>query len=215
MTSLELIIGNKNYSSWSLRPWIALKIMDIPFKETMAQLTFENHNQHLLEHSPSRKVPVLKDDDLAIWDSLAILEYIAEQFPDKRLWPAARAKRALARSISNQMHSGFGDLRNECPMNMRRTPGAIDVSKGVKRDVAQIEEIWRSALEQSSGPFLFGDFTIADAMFAPIVNRFTVYELTTDRTALFYCQTIMALPAWKEWALAANNETWVIDNAEV
>ncbi len=215
MASLELIIGNKNYSSWSMRPWIAMKMLDVPFAETMARLDFENHNQHLRDYSPSAKVPVLKNGDEVIWDSLAILEYVAELFPQKRFWPNDQAKRARARSISSQMHSGFADLRNECPMNMRRAPRAIEISKGVKRDVAQIEGLWRAALEQSRGPFLFGDFTIADAMFAPVVNRFLTYELSSDPLARTYSDAITALPAWQEWATAAREEKWTIDYAEV
>ncbi len=215
MPSLELIIGNKNYSSWSMRPWLAMKVMRVPFLETLVKLDVENHCDDLIEYSPSKKVPVLKHGTLTVWDSLAILEYLAEQNADKAFWPADSAKRARARSISNQMHAGFTDLRNECPMNMRRKPGTIDVCAGVKRDVAQIEALWRAALEISHGPFLFGDFSIADAMYAPIVNRLQVYKLTSDQTALAYCDTITALPAWKEWAASAHNEQWSIDHAEI
>ncbi len=215
MTSMELIIGNKNYSSWSLRPWIAMKVLQVPFMETLVKLDVENHCKDLIEHSPSKKVPVLNHGDLTVWDSLAILEYVAEQYPDKAFWPIDPAARALARSISNQMHSSFTDLRNECPMNMRRPPAAIEISNGVKRDVEQIETIWRSALETSGGPFLFGDFTIADAMYAPVVNRFLVYELSSDPAALTYSDTVTALPSWQEWAASARSEQWTIDHAEV
>ncbi len=215
MSSFELIIGNKNYSSWSLRPWIGLKVMDIPFRETIVPLDFANNNAHLLEYSPSKKVPVLKHEDLIVWDSLAILEYAAEQFPDKGFWPEKSDQRARARSISCQMHSGFPDLRNECPMNMRRVPGSIPLGEGTKNDITQIEALWCSALEKSGGPFLFGEFTIADAMFAPVVNRFLIYNLSQDDTALSYCASMTALVAWKEWAASASREKWVIDYAEV
>ena len=215
MSSLELIIGNKNYSSWSFRPWIAMKVMQVPFMETLVKLDFDNHCDDLIEHSPSKKVPVLKHEKLTVWDSLAILEYVAEQYPDKAFWPTDSAERAYARSISNQMHSSFTDLRNACPMNMRRAPRAIEISNGVKRDVTQIEALWRAALEKSGGPFLLGDFTIADAMYAPIVNRLHVYKLSSDPTALTYGDTIIALPAWQEWAASARQEKWTIDHAEI
>ncbi|MCP4934345.1 MAG: glutathione S-transferase family protein [bacterium] len=215
MPPLELIIGNKNYSSWSLRPWIAMKVLQVPFNEKLVRLYMQNHCDDLIEHSPSKKVPVLKHGDLIIWDSLAILEYVAEQNSDKAFWPSDRAKRAHARSISNQMHAGFPYLRNECPMNMRRSPGTIKVSNGVKQDVTQIEALWRAALEKSGGPFLFGDFTIADAMYAPVVNRLQVYKLSSDQAALTYCNTITALPVWQEWATSAREEKWSIDHAEL
>lgn len=215
MSSLELIIGNQNYSSWSLRPWIALKVADIPFVDTKVPLDFENGNQHLLDYSPSGKVPVLNHGNLTVCDSLAILEYLADLYPAKNLWPSDPSKRALARALSCQMHSGFPDLRNECPMNMRRTPGAIKISDGAKNDVKQIEALWGKALKESGGPFLFGDFSIADAMFAPVVNRFLIYELSSDETSLAYCNTLTALPAWTEWDKAARNEDWVIKYAEL
>lgn len=215
MSTFELIIGNKNYSSWSLRPWIAMKTMQVPFSETLVKLNFDNGNIDLLKHSPSQKVPVLKHGELTVWDSLAILEYVAELSPEKAFWPTDPSKRAIARSISCQMHSGFADLRNECPMNMRRKPSDLEISDEAKRDVSQIEALWRSALDASGGPFLFGEFSIADAMFAPVVNRFLIFELTKDATALSYCNNMTALPAWQEWASAAANEEWVLDYAEI
>ena len=214
MPSFELIIGNKNYSSWSLRPWIAMKTMQVPFNETLVQLDFDSDNIELLKYSPSQKVPVLKHGELTVWDSLAILEYVAELSPEKAFWPKDPSARAIARAISCQMHSGFADLRNECPMNMRRKPQAIELSDGAKRDVAQIEDLWRTALNASDGTFLFGEFSIADAMFAPVVNRFLIYELSQDETALSYCKTMTSLPAWQEWAASGVNEKWILDYAE-
>lgn len=217
--SLTLVIGNKTYSSWSFRPWIAMSVAGIPFEEIVVPLPDEKHgggmDPELLKHSPSGRVPVLKDGDLTIWESMAILEYLAESFPDRELWPADKAARAIARAVSNEMHAGFTALRSTCHMNMRRTPSALDVSEAVRRDVVRIVEIWQEMLERSGGPFLFGEFSIADAMYAPVVNRFHVYQLTGDTTARAYMDRMMALNAWRQWEDAARAEPWVIESEEI
>ena len=215
MTALELIIGNKKYSSWSMRPWLAMKVKNVEFTETLSQFDIPNNSAHFAEFSPSKKVPVLKHGALTVWDSLAILEYVAELYPDKNWWPADQQKRAHARAVSNEMHSGFPDLRNECPMNMARTPSAIKLTDDARRDIARVETIWRTCLADSGGPFLFGDFTIADAMFAPVVNRFEIYQLATTPAAEQYMQTIQALPAWREWAQAGIDEPWICEHVEI
>lgn len=215
----ELVIGNKNYSSWSFRPWLAMTVAEIPFAERLVRL---NHNavpngpsnRDLLDHSPAGKVPVLKADGLIVWDSLAILEFLAEEHPEKQLWPEKAEVRARARSVSAEMHSGFAALRRECPMNMRREVRAIDVSPAASGDVGRISDIWREALDASGGPFLFGAFTIADAMYAPVVNRLRIYDLADDPAVRGYMDTMEALPAWQAWAEAGRAEPWIIEPDE-
>jgi glutathione S-transferase len=211
MSDYELFIGNKNYSSWSLRPWIALKHKDIPFQETLVPFDFENGNPEFAAFSPTGKVPVLKDGHLTVWDSLAILEYLADCCPDKGLWPEDKAQRAWARSISAEMHSGFSALRSECSMNMQRPAAPKPVSEAVKTDVTRIVTIWKECLEASGGPFLFGDFTIADAMYAPVVSRLETFQLSADPMVRKYSEAITATPAWKAWEEAALKETWVVE----
>jgi len=210
MPDLQLFIGNKNYSSWSFRPWIALTQKDIAFRETLVPFDFENGNPDFAAFSPSRKVPVLKDGDLTVWDSLAILEYVAELYPEAGLWPEKSADRARARAVSAEMHSGFADLRGACPMNMRNRSGLSDFSAGVKADVARIVDIWQDCLDRSGGPFLFGDFTIADAMYAPVVSRFTTYPLTTAAVADAYRVTLTGTSAWQAWEAEAVKEPWQV-----
>jgi len=211
----ELFIGNKNYSSWSFRPWIALRHKNIPFRETLVPFDFENGNPDLAAFSPSMKVPVLKDGDLTVWDSLAILEYVAECFPDKGLWPQERAARAFARSISAEMHSGFGALRDACPMNMRRPVETLGVSDAVKADVRRILSIWSECLATSGGPFLFGDFTVADAMYAPVVSRFATYSLSDDPVFARYHAAMAGTEAWLAWEAEALKETWIVAVDEI
>ncbi len=215
MSGLHLIIGNKNYSSWSFRPWLAMKVAGIPFHETLSPFDEANHNRHFSEFSPSKKVPVLQHDDMTVWESLAILEYLADLYPDKHLWPEDTRRRAWARAISHEMHGGFGMLRSVCPMNMRRVPRAIQVCDTVKGDIARIESIWAECLEVSGGPFLFGSFCNADAMYAPIVNRLCIYELDGSETVQSYSEAMTALPAWEEWKQAAVAEPWIVEEDEV
>jgi glutathione S-transferase len=212
---LHLLIANKNYSSWSFRPWLAMKASGIVFRETVAPFDEPNHNLHFLEFSPSKKVPALKHGDLTIWESLAIMEYVADLHPEANLWPSDIAERGKARAVAHEMHGGFGALRSECPMNMRRTVGAIEVSDQVRADVSRIEQIWDECLQASGGPFLYGSFTNADAMYGPVINRLEVYELSDADHVLAYGKTMKALPSWQEWDAASRAEPWVVEEEEV
>jgi glutathione S-transferase len=215
--TLKLVVGNKNYSSWSMRPWLALRASDIPFEEIFIPLyTGEADKKRLLGFTPSGKVPVLVDGDVTIWDSLAIIEYLAERFPERRLWPRDPALRAHARSISAEMHSGFAALRNECGMNLHRPVGSIELSAAAGADVARIQEIWGDCRERhgKSGAFLFGAFGAADAMFAPVVHRFRTYAIAVKPQVRSYMETMMALPAFREWTEAGLAETLIIEKFE-
>ncbi len=215
MPNLKLIIGNKKYSSWSMRPWIALKVKDIDFDEELSQFDMTTMHAHFWKFSPTKKVPVLIHEDQTIWDSLSILEYLAELFPNKNLWPTDRQQRAHARSLSNEMHAGFTALRNECPMNMSREPAVIELTNEAKADINRIETIWADCLETYGGPFLFGDFSIADAMYAPVVNRVEIYRLSDVPAVRNYSKAIKSLPAWKDWETAGKAEPWVCENVEI
>ncbi|MGA2995214.1 glutathione S-transferase family protein [Bradyrhizobium sp.] len=215
--TLKLVIGNKNYSSWSMRPWLALRAGNIPFEEAVIPLyTGAADKQRILDVSRSGKVPILVDGDVTVWDSLAIIEYIAERFPEKRLWPEHPADRAHARSVCAEMHSGFAALRNECGMNLHRPVGAIELSADARANVARIEEIWGECRDRhaQSGPFLFGDFGAADAMFAPVVHRFRTYAVAVTKETQRYMETMMAFPAFAEWTKAGLAETMVIEKFE-
>lgn len=213
MAKPHLIVGNKNYSSWSFRPWFAMKVAGIPFTEEVIALDQPGTKRAILSHSGAGRVPVLHHGKTTVWESLAILEYLAETFPEANLWPRAKGARAVARSISNEMHAGFMGLRSTCPMNMRRPRGKVALSDQVKADVARIEALWKGCREThgKGGKFLFGRFSNADAMYAPVVNRFDVYELSSTRPTRAYMETIMALPAWSEWKRAGEAEPWVIE----
>jgi len=214
---LKLVIGNKNYSSWSMRPWLALRASNIPFEEIFIPLyTGQADKDRLLSFSRSGKVPALIDDDLTIWDSLAIIEYLAERFPEAKLWPQDRAARAHARSVSAEMHSGFLPLRNECGMNLHRPVGSIALSEDARANIARVEEIWSDCRERygRQGPFLFGAFSGADAMYAPVVHRFRTYAVKVGPIVRAYMETMMALPAFKEWTEAGLEETIIIDKFE-
>lgn len=214
MSDLHLYIANKNYSSWSLRPWLLMKVKGIEFKETLSPFDEPNHNQHFLEFSPSKKVPVLHVNSQIIWESLAICECLADLYPEAGLWPADSMDRAKARSLSTEMVSGFSHLRAECPMNMRREHYAISVSDGVRKDVQRIEAIWSECLQSYGGPFLFGEFSIVDAMFAPVVNRLQIYCLSEAPAVLKYREAMHALPAWQEWEAAGRAEPWIVEEDE-
>lgn len=212
MSRLTLFIANKTYSSWSFRPWLAMRMAEIDFDEELIPFSAGGSNPAFRAFSPTGKVPVLRDGDLVIWETLAILEYLAETHP--ALWPADVSARARARAISSEMHAGFQALRNECPMNMRRPRRAISVSAAAQADVVRITEIWTSALAQSGGPFLYGEFSAADAMFAPVVNRVDVYALTEDADVLAYMERVKVLPPYLEWAEASRDEPWVVPEEE-
>lgn len=211
MSALTLVIGNKAYSSWSLRPWLLMKQAGIEFEEIRVSLYAADAKQQLLRHSPSGKVPVLKDDGLTVWDSLAICEYLAEKYPQRHLWPEQAGARALARAISAEMHSGFANLRSKMPMNVRRQlPGRAGEPE-VAADIARIEAIWNDCRMRhgAHGPFLFGTFCIADAMYAPVASRLRTYGVTVAGAAGQYAQALLALPAMQEWIAAAHAETEV------
>jgi len=207
MTKPTLVIGNKNYSSWSLRPWLAMKQLSLDFDEVRIALYKSESPEKIRQYSPSGKVPVLIHDTLTVWDSLAICEYLAEQFPTLHWWPEDRTARAIARSISAEMHSGFQHLRQSMPMNCReRLPGK-GVTPEVQADIERITAIWRECRQQfGSSGLLFGEFTIADAMFAPIVTRFITYDVQLDSVSRAYAEKILALPAMQEWMKAAEAE---------
>jgi glutathione S-transferase len=208
MPNLVLVIGNKAYSSWSLRPWLLMRQAGIAFEELRLSLYTEGAKQKILQYSPTGKVPVLRDGGLTIWDSLAICEYLAEKHPEKQLWPADVAARALARAISAEMHSGFTNLRSQMPMNVRRQiPGRAKTPEAVA-EIARIEAIWNDCRSHHGkrGPFLFGAFSIADAMYAPVVSRLHTYGVTLAEKAGEYAGAIHALPAMQEWIAGAHAE---------
>lgn len=208
MSPLTLVIGNKNYSSWSLRPWLAMKQAGLDFAEVRIPLDTPETRSQILQYSPTGRVPVLIHDDLTVWDSLAICEYLAEQFVGRWL-PEGREARAIARSVSAEMHSGFSHLRQHMPMDCRaRLPGQ-GRAPGVQSDIDRITEIWQTCRQQfgASGDFLFGQFTIADAMYAPVVSRFVTYGVELNEIAQAYADVIWALPAMQEWLTAAAAES--------
>lgn len=219
MSDLTLFIGNKNYSSWSLRPWLLLKRAGIPFEEVLIPLDQPTTRADILRHSPSGKVPCLKDGETAIWETLAIAEYAAELKPEAQLWPADREVRAIARAVSNEMHAGFATLRANMPMNIRSSFPGRNMTPAVQEDVNRITAIWRDCRRrygEASGdrPFLFGAFTIADAMYAPVVTRFQTYGVDVDENARAYMAAIQGMPEMIEWTEAAKREPWIIPDSE-
>jgi glutathione S-transferase len=215
--SLQLIIGNKNYSSWSFRPWIAMKVAGIPFDEEVISLDAADFKARVTRISGTGKVPALADGQAQVWESLAILEYLAEKFPNARLWPADPAARAHARAIAAEMHAGFVPLRRLLPMNMWRPVQKRDLTPEVQSNVRRIEAMWTDCRTRfgASGPFLFGAFGAADAMYAPVVSRFHTYAVEVNAVARAYMDAVMALPAWGEWRAAALKEPWVLAEDEV
>jgi glutathione S-transferase len=213
---LKLVIANKAYSSWSLRPWILLAHFKIPFEEIVVPLDLPDTRKRILKHAPTAKCPSLHDGPISVWESLAIVEYIAEKYPDKAIWPKAKAARAHARSLSSEMHAGFQALRQHCPTNFRRPVRKIELTEAVEADVARIEEAWAHTRRTygKAGPFLFGRFSAADAMFAPVVNRLHVYDVKVKKATRDYMNAVMALPAWKAWINDAEAEEWRIEKYE-
>jgi glutathione S-transferase len=214
---LTLIIGNKNYSSWSLRPWIAMKVAGIAFAETVISLDAPDFKARVGAVSGTGKVPVLSDGNIHVWESLAILEYLAEKFPDAGLWPADTAARAHARAIANEMHGGFLPLRRLLPMNMWRPVIKRHLTPEAVANVARIEAMWADCHARfgTGGPFLFGGFGAADAMYAPVVARLHTYGVAVSADTRAYMDAVMALPAWHEWYAAALKEPWVLAEDEV
>jgi glutathione S-transferase len=214
---LRLVLGNKNYSSWSLRPWFAMKTVGIPFEDTVISLDDPNFKTRVAELSPAGKVPVLLDGELRVWESLAILEYLADKFPDAGVWPADAAARAHARTVAAEMHAGFASLRRYCPMNIRRPVKARELTPEVQADVRRLDAMWTGCRARfgKGGPFLFGAVGAADAMFAPVVSRFHTYGIDVSSSARSYMDAVMATPAWSEWTAAALQEPWVLARCEV
>lgn len=210
----RLVIGNKNTSSWSLRPWLAMKEAAIDFTEIRINLRAPDMKDQILAHSRAGKVPVLWAGDTMIWDSLAILEYLAEQHPERALWPSNTEARALARSVSAEMHSGFQALREHCAMKLLAREPKDDLIDPVQVNIRRIVDIWRECRQKfgGSGPFLFSHFTIADAMYAPVASRFKTYirdlaPFGDDGTAAAYIDAVFALPGMAEWSDGARQET--------
>lgn len=207
---LQLVIGNKNFSSWSLRPWLLLKQAGLPFREIPVHLRQADTKAQILAHSPSGKVPALIDGDLTVWDSLAICEYLAEKASLNHvdLWPADPKARAEARSVSAEMHSGFAALRQQMSMEVAASRPGEGQTPEVLADIARIAALWTSSRERfaAAGPFLFGDFSVADAMYAPVAFRFHTYGVELPPLAAAYRDTLLALPAMQEWAAGARAE---------
>jgi glutathione S-transferase len=214
---LRLVIGNRNYSSWSMRPWLAMKVTGIAFEETLIPLYEGDYKAAILHHSPTGKVPCLIDGEARVWESLAILEHLAERFPDRGLWPADLAARAEARAVSAEMHAGFSALRRLLPMNLARPIERLALTPEATANVARILTIWRACRGRfgAGGPYLFGAFSAADAMFAPVVTRFRTYDVAVDEDAATYMAAVESLPAFKAWKAAALKEPWVIEASEV
>ncbi len=215
--TLKLIIGNKNYSSWSFRPWIAMKVANIAFEEEVISLDASDFKARVGRISGTGKVPALADGEIHVWESLAILEYLGEKHPTARLWPMEPPARAHARAIAAEIHAGFVPLRRLLPMNMWRPVKRRELTPEAHANVRRIDAIWTDCRKRygAGGPFLFGTFGAADAMYAPVVSRFHTYEVEIGATARAYMASVMALPAWAEWREAALRESWVLPEDEV
>ena len=207
--SLTLVIGSKNYASWSMRPWLALAYHKIPFEEVVIPLDTPETAAAIRRYSPAGKVPVLIDDGATIWETIAILFHIAERFPGARLWPEEKKTRAHAFAIASEMHGGFAALRQQCPMNIKRRKKR-ELSSEAVADIRRITEMWRDARERfgQGGEFLFGAFSAADCMYAPVATRIRSYEIDVDAVTAAYVESIYALPAFRRWQEGALQETW-------
>lgn len=217
---MKLAIGNKAYSSWSLRPWILMKALGLPFEEDLIPLDTPEFRPRVNAYHAGSTVPILVDGDITVWESLAIMDYLAERFPDKAVWPKDLKARTFARVISNEMHAGFRGLRGACPMNIRKRYATLDRGELVAKDVARITHLWTKALTEFGkpsglGPFLFGSFTAADAMFAPVVTRLHTYSIPVDAHVRAYMDAVLASPAFAEWHKAALAEPWTVAHDEV
>jgi glutathione S-transferase len=216
-SEFTLVVGNKNYSSWSLRGWLAARAAGVPFDEVLVRLSEAGSKRELLKHSPAARVPILKHGERVIWDSLAIIEYLAEICPDAGLWPADPAARAHARSIAAEMHAGFQALRAHMPMNLRKSLPGKGRGRDVAEDIERICAIWVDCRARygALGPFLFGRFTAADAMYTPVATRFRTYAVELDDVCQDYVDAVLARPDFREWHEAALEEPWVIAEDEV
>jgi len=217
MADFTIYIGNKNYSSWSLRAWLMVKASGIAFDEVLIPLYEPQSRAELVRHSPSGKVPALRHGEVVVWESLAIGEYLAEQVPQAGLWPADEAARAAARSASAEMHAGFANLRRHLPMNMRSVFAGREIIPEIQADLDRIAAIWRDCRRRygAGGSYLFGAFTIADAMFAPVVSRLRTYRIMLDDEAQAYADSLWATPALQEWVAAANDEPMIVEQFEL
>lgn len=212
---MKLLIGNRNYSTWSLRPWLVLQHFEIPFEDEVLQLAGPGWRENLAARSPTGRVPVLLDGALVVPETLAIIEYLADSFPDKAIWPAERKDRAMARAAAAEMHAGFSGLRNHAPMNLRAShPGKVDLD-AVRKDLHRVETLWGDLLARTGGPYLFGAFSAADAMFAPLATRLRTYDLPVSDVAGRYVEAIYALPAFQQWLGLALQEPWIVDDDEI
>jgi glutathione S-transferase len=214
--TLRLVIANKAYSSWSLRPWLAMKVNALAFQETVIRLAEPDTATQIARYSAAGKVPVLKHGHRTVWESLAILEYLADTFPDKPWWPADAEARAMARSVAAEMHAGFSALRTHMGFNVRRDLKGLGRAPGVDADIARITALWRDARRQfgKGGPFLFGAFSNADAMYAPVVTRFKTYGVELDPVSQAYCDAVLALAPMQQWYAEAAAEPWMIAKYE-
>lgn len=213
-TQLLLVIGNKNYASWSLRAWLAARHAGVEFDEVMIPLFEPGYKERILAYSPAGKVPALRHGDLVVWDSLAICEYLAELCPS--LWPQGSAARARARAVSAEMHAGFPALRSELPMNCRARGRQVELSAAACTDLERVQTLWRDCRAAApSGPWLFGDYSIADAMYAPLVTRLVTYDTALEDTARAYVDTTLADPHLQHWLAAAEVEPHTIERVEV
>jgi glutathione S-transferase len=216
---MRLLIGNKCYSSWSLRAWLLLKAKGIPFEEQLVLLDAPGFKDAVFAAAPGSggTVPTLVDGEIAVWETLAIAEYLHDRFPGAGIWPSDAAARAHARAISSEMHAGFSALRNACPMNLGKRYAARDRGPGVARDVGRITSLWRQARERfgAPGPFLYGEFSAADAMFAPVVTRLDTYAIAVDAVSQAYIDAMLALPAYRDWLAGALAEPWIVAHDEV
>jgi len=218
MSELKLIIGNKNYSSWSLRPWIALKQFGIEFDEELISFhDWGSFHEKIAEYSGAKRVPVLIHNERVIWDSLSILEYLADIFPQHNMWPEDIAARAHARSSAAEMHSGFMSLRSALPMNLRRPIETYPLTKGVQADIKRIISVWREARAAfgRDGAYLYGGFSNADAMYAPVVSRFHTYGVPVDADIRSYMDAVLATAAFQQWQAEGIKEVWIVDEDEV
>lgn len=217
MADFTLIIGNKNYSSWSLRPWLVMKHLGLQFEEVVIPLYEGDWRERVSHYSPTVKVPVLRHGDVILWESLAICDYLAELYSTAELWPWDVEARAFARSISAEMHAGFAALRSNMPMNIRSEKPGKSRTPEVERDIARIVQIWEQCRTEfgRGGDFLFGKFGIADAMYAPVVTRFRTYGVELPGASAEYARAILTMPAMLEWEEAARAEPWTIAASEV
>ena len=217
MDQLTLVIGSKSYSSWSQRAWLVLAQTGVPFKEILIRLYRPDAQAQILDHSPAGMVPILKAGDIKIWDSLAIAEYLAEQVPEAKLWPDDPAARAHARAICSEMHSGFAALRHEMPFNPRAEGRTVPIGDALVVEISRVQDIWTGCRERFGAPrdLLFGDFTIADAMFAPVVSRFRTYGVETEEPVRTYMEAVWALPGVQRWVADALSEDVIAEIDEV